>query len=141
MLKTKLTYMILGAIIASLGYFIGTLNNLNAEDEVARVKRLIVSEELVVGEKTKITKNSMSLSAGKYLLLLAGDRITWHNLHDNDQKPRIVISLTRENDITSGNPVIELRKPKGNKITLSIDDQSSIKLSNGGLKSKTVKVE
>ena len=49
MLKTKLAYMALGAVIASIGFFIGTLNNLNAEDEVARVKKLIVSEEIQVG--------------------------------------------------------------------------------------------
>ena len=49
MLKTKLAYMALGAVIASIGFFIGTLNNLNAEDEVAHVKKLIVSEEIQVG--------------------------------------------------------------------------------------------
>ena len=49
MLKTKLAYIALGALIASIGYFIGTFKNLNAQDEVARVKKLIVSEEIIVG--------------------------------------------------------------------------------------------
>ena len=140
MLKTKLAYMLIGAMIASLGYFIGTFNNLTAEDEVARVKKLIVSEEIVVG-KTSITKNSISLVLGGYLLMMSGDRIGLHKATDPTTKARISIGLTRGNDLKSANPYIELRKPEGNKITLSIDDQSSIKLSNGGLKSKTVNVE
>ena len=45
MLKTKLAYMALGKVIAS----IGTLNNLNAEDEIACVKKLIFSDEIQVG--------------------------------------------------------------------------------------------
>lgn len=51
-LKQKLAHMSLGAIIASIGYCIGNMNNLNAEDEVARVKKLIVSENIIVGMKT-----------------------------------------------------------------------------------------
>ena len=51
MLKTKLAYMELGALIASIGYFIGTFNNLNAEDEVARVKKLIISKSITVGDE------------------------------------------------------------------------------------------
>lgn len=38
-------------------------------------------------------------------------------------------------------PKIEIRIPNGKKITLSINKQAEIKLSNGGLKSKTVVVD
>jgi len=81
MLKTKLAYMALGAVIASFGYFIGTLNNLNAEDEVARVKKLIVSESITVkgtqqkGSSTTILAGGLILDQG--LLVMKHQRLLW----------------------------------------------------------------
>ena len=151
MLKTKLAYMALGAVIASFGYFIGTLNNLNAEDEVARVKKLIVSEKIIVGSEesfpqTHIDPGTLHLTGispdnnRTMLQAISPGNIKCMDITDTDEltgfsMPYYLLNL---NDQT---PSIEMHKPTGKKITLSIDKQAVIKLSNGGLKSKTVAVD
>ena len=55
--------MALGAVIASIGYFIGTFNHLNAQDEVAHVKKLIVSEEILIeNDKGVITITPVAIN-------------------------------------------------------------------------------
>lgn len=158
MLKTKLAYMALGAVIASFGYFIGTLNNLNAEDEVARVKKLIVSEEISVENESgvvKIMPDSIAVidrSAAYTTAIFSGsisivtvDPTGKSSLHFGataNPIPYIETDPVRAAEIlNTEQPTIELRKPDGKRITLQIADEASIKLSNGGLKSKTVAVD
>lgn len=161
MWKTKLAYMALGALIASIGYFIGTFNNLNAEDEVARVKRLIVSEKITVGEEggnalieispsdimvgglTKSGALPISMITPGEMILLDGSETK--NLRAEDLDLAINIRSTSISylvmSIRKMMPIIEMHKPNGKKVSLSVDRQAEIKLTNGGLKSKTVAVD
>ncbi len=161
-LKQKLAYMALGAVIASFGYFIGTLNNLNAEDEVARVKKLIVSESITIGDPDN-TKHGIELTPGhiwvgdynpegnvatitpKHIEILdrppLEDLLPLIDIDTLDKSVDVLrekgITLSVENDVQ----LIEMRKPKGKQIAFQIGDKASIKLSNGGLKSKTIAVD
>jgi len=156
MLKTKLVYMVLGAIITSLGYFIGSLNNLNAEDEVARVKKLIVSEEVQVGRADGVHAVYTVITPGKVKTVggfLKGNQ-TWLtpgtisvfgvpipqgalHLEFNDLPP-VGIMPSRDEP---PKPYIQMARTKGKRLTLQVGDESSIKLSNGGLKSKSITVD
>ncbi len=167
-LKQKLAYMALGALIASIGYFIGTMNNLNAEDEVARVKKLIVSESITVGDENSedhvfINNNIVHVSDENLnKLILSPDEIVFMDMESVAQLLQIMGDpkrdfrdleyLKRTNrkletvskltlSLKDLLPKIEMRLPNGKKITLSINKQAEIKLSNGGLKSKTVAVD
>ena len=153
MLKTKLAYMALGAVIVSIGYFIGTLNNLNAEDEVARVKKLIVSESITVGDRVHIIPESIIIFNPWGITSVMGHQIlmTEEELNANmDMNSpaagnRIVLGISQrnleKNKLIAGNPFLDIQKPQGKRITLKIDDKALVKLSNGGLKSKTVAVD
>ena len=169
MLKTKLAYMALGALIASIGYFIGTFNNLNAQDEVARVKKLIVSEEIILGEtefiRTLIKPGEIILNLTTpfpepttFLTTIVPGEMNFANMSTEMVKnvsPKDLISNIRALPISyltlsmlnmtpsmlNRTPLIEMHETNGKKITLSIDKQAEIKLSNGGLKSKTVAVD
>ena len=160
MLKTKLAYMALGAIIASLGYFIGTLNDLKAEDDVARVKELIVNESIFIIGADGVGPGTI-LSPGRILIRGGSDRssgaisIDADNIHmfsnQQDKGKLGMLQSTLANTPLSSNwirlstqtdaPFIDIQKAKGKKITLALDNQAAIKLSNGGLKSKTVNVD
>lgn len=77
MWKTKLAYIALGAFIASIGYFVGTFNNLNAEDEVARVEKLIVSEEIITtlhARRNEITESWFKQSNPLYHIITNASR-------------------------------------------------------------------
>ncbi len=146
MLKTKLAYMALGAVIASFGYFIGTLNNLNAEDDVARVKKLIVSEQIRVENEvgtTVISPGFIIVSGAGYITSVKPDTVNFYAPRDDRDKPRLSIGFKDTGPVKGlpTDPSIELRKPDGKRITLQVADEASIKLSNGGLKSKTVAVD
>ena len=154
MLKTKLTYMALGAVIASIGYFIGTFNHLNAQDEVAHVKKLIVSEEILIeNDKGVITitpvainlkrnkrEGSINIGAGvdttktakvvKETPHRSGAKTYWESLDAEALVDKMIFF-----------PAITMRKPNGKVIALTINEKSQIKLSNGGLKSKTIAVD
>ena len=156
MLKTKLAYMALGAIIASFGYFIGTLNNLNADDEVARVKKLIVSEQIQVGSADGARAVYTLITPGKIKTIggfLKGNQ-TWLTpgtisvfgtpipqgvLHfEFNDLPPVGIMPSRDDP---PKPYIQMARAKGKRLTLQVGDESSIKLSNGGLNSKTITVD
>ena len=141
MLKTKLAYMALGAVIASFGYFIGTLNNLNAEDEIARVKKLIVSDEIRVENEQGVCRISPELFMHVVrqcgAATISGGSVTLYS-PDSD------LSKIGEDDQIKrafAAPNLMLQKPQGKHITLQIADKASMKLSNGGLKSKTIAIE
>lgn len=128
--------MALGAIIASVGYFIGTLNNLNAEDEIARVKKLVVSEEILVKSSTGatlITPTTFVQMSPHGQTLIVGPIV------------QLLTSMNEGLDMTKLSrvdyPLIRLSDSKGKRITLQIDDEASIKLNNGGLNSKIFTVE
>ena len=138
MLKTKLAYMALGAVIASFGYFIGTFNNLNAEDEVARVKELIVSDKIIIQNDNGVCLISpeafMHLLVGGGSTIISGSSVT---LDSNESLP----DHTGIAERTLEAPNLMLRKPQGKQIYIKIADKVSIKMSNGGLKSKTITVD
>ena len=156
MWKTKLAYMALGAIIASIGYFIGTFNHPNAQDEVARVKKLIVSEEIQVGSAdgaravyTLITPGKIKTIGGLFqgnqtwltpgTISVFGNPIPSDVLHfEFKDLPPAGITPARD-DLPK--PYIQMARPKGKRLTLQVGDEASIKLNNGGLKSKTVAVD
>lgn len=159
-MKTKIVYMILGAIIASIGYLIGSINNLNAEDDVARVKDLHVSGGIYLikpdgsGSSMLLTPSRIFMRGG-LAKSSSAIRITADNIHmfsnqvdkgkisvlETDLKNRPLGSNWIRLSASSIVPFIDIQKAEGKKITLSIDDQSSISVSNGGLKSKTIRVE
>ncbi|MDE0553505.1 MAG: hypothetical protein OXI24_04770 [Candidatus Poribacteria bacterium] len=177
-MKTKLVYMLYGAIIATFGYLVGSFDNINAEDEVARVKKLIVSEEIILendnnsmrimpgtiiitdfnmlGENAVIT----TVSAGHISIGSLKDTKLYYKAMEASVAPTLMKDGTQvksmyyqpgffapENsgflilDSKFSTPFIDILKPKNKKITLSISNQSSIKLSNGGLNSKIIRVE
>lgn len=144
-MKTKIAYMVIGAIVASVGYFVGTFNNLNAEDDIARVKKLIVSESIVIddgsGLSTVMSPGMTATFTGKYGSILMPHAIKFNfigNEPDNDIKGLSMgYIFAPDQDF----PTIELRDDNHRVITLQISDESLIKLGNGGLKSKTIKVD
>lgn len=149
--KQKLAYIVLGAMIASIGYFIGTFNNPNAEDEVARVKELIVSESITVGDRVVISPEGIIIATPQGVTAIMGHQIlitedaegfaeglTKDIFMDSPTKNLIILGISK---INSSNPFIDIQKPKGKQITLQVDDKASIKLTNGGLKSKTITVD
>jgi len=153
MLKNKLAYMALGAVIASIGYFIGTMNKISADDEIARVKKLIVSESITVGDRVHIIPESIIIfnpwgltSVMGHQILITEDELNANmDMNSPAAKNRIVLGTSKrnleKNELIDDNPFLEIQKPQGKRITLQIDDKASIKLSNGGLKSKTIAVD
>lgn len=86
-LTEKLKYMVFGAVIVTVGYMFGNLNNrIDAQDEPEIVSKLTVLDELTVfGKLTVLDK----LSASN---IIVSDKIEWL---DADEKPRIVIYSNR----------------------------------------------
>ena len=141
-----------------IGYFIGTINNLNAEDEVARVKKLVVSEKISVENESgvgKIMPDSIAVidCSSVYstvifsgsISIVSADPAAKSSLHFGataNPIPYIEIDPVRVEEILNMNqPTIEIRKSDGKRITLQISDEASIKLHNGGLNSKTITVD
>lgn len=158
MLKAKLAYMAIGAVIASIGWYFGVsqttslfFNGLNN----VRVNKLIVREQIRVEDENNVVTiipegiNLYGLRLTNTLIYPGGVKMSGPdtdgdvlyigatgNLPDYETHPDRIHAV-----LTLLQPTIEMRKPDGKRITLQIADEALIKISNDGLKSKTVAVD
>ena len=69
-MKTKVVYFLLGALVASIGYGVGTLQHpLNAADQIMEVEYIRVKQGILIGEKdaeikTAIAPGAIGISKG-----------------------------------------------------------------------------
>lgn len=91
-------------------------------------------------DSTYIIGGEIIVGNANHLLEIAEEELNADEYLANKQFPQA--TDTKQIRLTiKENPLIDMYKPNGKKVVLSIDKQAEIKLSNGGLKSKTVAVD
>ena len=80
------------------------MNNLNAEDEVARVKKLIVSESITVGDRVHIIPESIIIfnpwgiaSIMGHQILITEKELKANMVMDSPTENRIMLGISKRN--------------------------------------------
>ena len=122
MLKTKLTYMALGALIASIGYFIGSIDyDVKAQEQPKRIvcDELIVKNFIAVGDDNDKGFIFIKAENGQQSIRIGGDKTGHILLHVKDKLQVISIQERIDHENRSFRESITLSNRNGeNNITV-----------------------